>query len=197
MPRRPTTDPIVQLHPPLTSVAWSTDFVAQSLEVLFIYLGSDGAHNLHPGSLAVGAFDVDDFIALSDRQVHRLVRQLVQLAHGLQRGFAHVQAGLDQVAQFKQAHTQSVSAGMRSIDKATRRQVIENAVRGRRVQAGALADELERQRLGLGGKDVEEGKAALEDLDGWGLRILFQHAVDCLLIDEFLHAEIRLRILRL
>jgi hypothetical protein len=48
MPRRPKTDPIVQLDPPLTSVAWSSAFVAQSLEVLFIYLGTDGAHNLRP-----------------------------------------------------------------------------------------------------------------------------------------------------
>jgi hypothetical protein len=48
MPRRPETDPIVQLHPPLTSVAWSADFVAQSLEVLFIYLDAQGAHNLRP-----------------------------------------------------------------------------------------------------------------------------------------------------
>lgn len=48
MPRKPETDPIVQLHPPLTTVAWSSAFVAQSLEVLFVYLGDGGAHYLRP-----------------------------------------------------------------------------------------------------------------------------------------------------
>jgi hypothetical protein len=48
MSRRPYTDPIVQFDSPLTSVAWSSAFVAQSLEVLFIYLGEGGAHNLRP-----------------------------------------------------------------------------------------------------------------------------------------------------
>lgn len=32
----------------MTSVAWSSAFVAQSLEVLFAYLGPDGAHTLRP-----------------------------------------------------------------------------------------------------------------------------------------------------
>lgn len=48
MPRRPERDPVVQLDPPLTSVAWSSSFVAQSLEVLFVYLGADGGHHLRP-----------------------------------------------------------------------------------------------------------------------------------------------------
>jgi hypothetical protein len=48
MPRPPERDPLVQLDPPLTSTAWSSAFVAQSLEVLFAYLTDDGAHNLRP-----------------------------------------------------------------------------------------------------------------------------------------------------
>jgi hypothetical protein len=48
MPERPEPDPIVQLDPPMTSVGWSSEFVAQSLEVLFVYLAADGAHHLRP-----------------------------------------------------------------------------------------------------------------------------------------------------
>jgi len=48
MPRPPERDPIVQLDGPLTSVAWSSAFVAQSLEVLFAYIAPDGAHHLRP-----------------------------------------------------------------------------------------------------------------------------------------------------
>ena len=48
MPTPPDRDPLVDLHGPLTSVAWSSAFVAQSLEVLFVYLGADGGHHLRP-----------------------------------------------------------------------------------------------------------------------------------------------------
>lgn len=40
--------PIVQLAPPLSDVAWSSSFVAQSLEVLFVCLRDDEAHHLRP-----------------------------------------------------------------------------------------------------------------------------------------------------
>jgi hypothetical protein len=43
-----TDEPIVQLAPPLSDVAWSSAFVSQSLEVLFVCLGEDGAHHLRP-----------------------------------------------------------------------------------------------------------------------------------------------------
>jgi hypothetical protein len=48
MPGTPEDDPLVQLEPPLTSVAWSSAIVAQSLEVLIVALAPDGAHHLHP-----------------------------------------------------------------------------------------------------------------------------------------------------
>jgi hypothetical protein len=48
MPEPPDRDPVVQLDAPLTSVAWSSAIVAQSLEVLFVYLAEDGAHHAHP-----------------------------------------------------------------------------------------------------------------------------------------------------
>jgi len=41
-------EPIVELAPPLTDVAWSESFVSQSLEALFVCLGLDGAHHLRP-----------------------------------------------------------------------------------------------------------------------------------------------------
>jgi hypothetical protein len=41
-------EPIVELAPPLTDVAWSDAFVSQSLEALFVCLRQDGAHHLRP-----------------------------------------------------------------------------------------------------------------------------------------------------
>ena len=40
--------PVVQLVPPLSDVPWSSDFVAQSLETLFVCLRADGARHLRP-----------------------------------------------------------------------------------------------------------------------------------------------------
>ncbi|MGH2660811.1 MAG: hypothetical protein ACRDHS_14415 [Actinomycetota bacterium] len=48
MPKPPDRVPFVQLAPPVTSVAWSSAFVAQSIEALFVYLGPNGAHHLRP-----------------------------------------------------------------------------------------------------------------------------------------------------
>jgi len=41
-------DHLIELDPPVASVAWSPDFVAQSLEVLFVCLRPDGPHVLRP-----------------------------------------------------------------------------------------------------------------------------------------------------
>lgn len=43
-----TDEPVVELAPPLTDVAWSSQFVSQSLEVLFVCMRADGAHHLRP-----------------------------------------------------------------------------------------------------------------------------------------------------
>jgi hypothetical protein len=40
--------PALAFEPPLSSVPWSSDFVTQSLEALFVYLAPDGAHHLRP-----------------------------------------------------------------------------------------------------------------------------------------------------
>ena len=104
---------------------------------------ADGAHHLHARVLAVGALDVDDLVALAHRQIDGLVRQPVQLAHRAERCFAHIQPGLDQVAQFQQAHAQPVAAGMRPIDEAADGQVVQNPVRRRRMQRCLRCDLLQ------------------------------------------------------
>jgi len=43
-----TDEPLVELAPPLTDVAWSSAFISQSLEVLFVCLREDAAHHLRP-----------------------------------------------------------------------------------------------------------------------------------------------------
>jgi hypothetical protein len=48
MPRPHERPPVVQLDPPVSSVAWSSEFVAQTLEVLTVYLDGDRAHHLRP-----------------------------------------------------------------------------------------------------------------------------------------------------
>jgi hypothetical protein len=40
--------PVVELDGPLSQTAWSPDFVVQSIEGLFAYLGDDGIHSLRP-----------------------------------------------------------------------------------------------------------------------------------------------------
>jgi hypothetical protein len=44
----PEREPVVEFAPPVSSVAWSSAFVAQTLEMLFVYLAPDGAHHLRP-----------------------------------------------------------------------------------------------------------------------------------------------------
>jgi hypothetical protein len=41
-------EPVVELAPPISDVAWSASFVSQSLEVMFVCLREDGAHHLRP-----------------------------------------------------------------------------------------------------------------------------------------------------
>jgi hypothetical protein len=48
MPPPAEHEPVVEIAPALTNVAWSADLVSQSLEALFVYLGDDGAHHLRP-----------------------------------------------------------------------------------------------------------------------------------------------------
>ena len=138
---------------------------------------ADGAHHLHARSLAVGSLDVDDLVALAHRQVDRLMRQLVQLAHRRQCRVAHVEPRLDQVAELEQAHAQAVAARLRAIDEAADRQVVEDAVRRRRMQPALLADHLQRHRFLVRGQQVEQGEGPLEHLDRDGAVFALPHGV--------------------
>jgi hypothetical protein len=131
---------------------------------------ADGAHHLHARALAVGALDVDDLVALAHAQVHRLLDLLVQLAHRRQRGVAHVQPRLHQVAQFQQAHAQAVAARLGPVDEAAGGEVVQDAVGGGRVQPRLLADLLERDGVLARGQHVDQREHALDHLDGGGGR---------------------------
>ena len=63
---------------------------------------ANGTYDLHAGTLGIGALDIDDLIALTHREIHRLAGQAVQFAHWRQRSIAHRQTRLDQIAQLQQ-----------------------------------------------------------------------------------------------
>jgi hypothetical protein len=44
----PDPEPVVEIAPALTNVAWSAEIVSQSLEVLLVSLDEGGAHHLRP-----------------------------------------------------------------------------------------------------------------------------------------------------
>jgi hypothetical protein len=48
MPPPPEPEPVVEIVPALTNVAWSAEMVSQSLEALLVYLGPEGARFLRP-----------------------------------------------------------------------------------------------------------------------------------------------------
>ena len=101
---------------------------------------ANGAHHLHARTFAVGAFNVNNFIALAHAQIDRLLYQLVQIAHGRQCSVAHIQSRFDHVAQFKQTHAEAVAARFGAIDKSTNGEIVQNAVRCGRVQSRFFAD---------------------------------------------------------
>ena len=139
---------------------------------------ADGTNHLHAGALAVGALDVDDLVALAHGKVHRLVSELVQFAHRTQRGIAHIEARLHEVAQFQQAHSQAVAARFGPVDVATDGEVVQDAVRSGWVESGLLADDLERDRILVGGQHVQQRKHALQHLYRRGFGFGGFHAVD-------------------
>ena len=127
---------------------------------------ANGAHHLHARTLAVGALHVNDFIALTHAQVHRLLNLLVQFAHGQQGGIAHIEPSFDQVAQLQQAHAQTVAAGLGSVHKTPQGEVVQDAVRGGGVKPGFFADFFEADRLFARGQHIDQGKHTLDHLNG-------------------------------
>ena len=125
---------------------------------------ADGPDHLHARALAVGAFHIDDLVALADAQVDRLLYLFVQFPHGRQGSVAHAESGFDQVAQFQQAHAQPVAAGLGAIDKAADGEIVQDPVGGRGVKAGLFADFLQRNRLLAGGQHLEQVEHAFDHL---------------------------------
>ena len=126
---------------------------------------ADRAHHLHAAALGDRTFDVDDFVALSDRQVDRLSGGAVQFAHRPERCVAHVEPGLHQIAEFQQPHAELVGARFGTIDEPGGHQIVQDAVRGRRVQPGAARQILQADRIGLVGECIEQRHQPLDDLD--------------------------------
>ena len=128
-------------------------------------VAANGAYHLHARALAVGAFHIDNLVALAHGQADGLLNLLVKLTHGGQRHFTYVQPGLDQVAQFQKAHAQAVAARFGAIHKAAQCKVIEYAVRGRWMQARAFADLLQRNRFLTRCQHVDQREHAFQNLD--------------------------------
>jgi hypothetical protein len=132
---------------------------------------ADRAHHLHPRALAVGALDVDDFVALAHRQVDRLAGEAMQLAHRHQRGVAYRQPRLHQVAELEQPHAEPVGAGVGAVDEAAGHHVVENAVRRRRMQFRALREFLQTDGVAVRGERVQQPHHPFDHLDrGFGIR---------------------------
>ena len=73
----------------------------------------------------------------------------MQRPHGVDGSLSDVQSALHQRAQFEQTHTQLVQAAIHTIHVATDDQIIENAMRSRRVQTGRAGQVFERNRIRL------------------------------------------------
>ena len=101
----------------------------------------------------------------------------VQVAHEVERRFAHVQAALDDVAQFQQAHAEAIGARFGAVDEAFEHQIVQDAVRGRRVQPSLARQVLEAGGVGLARQRVQQRHHALDHLDR-GLVAIGGGAVD-------------------
>ena len=139
---------------------------------------TDGTHHLHTGSLAVGAFHIDDFVTLAHAEVDGLLDQPVQFTHRKQRGIAHAQPAFDQIAQLQQAHSQPVAARFGSIHKTADGQVVQNAMGCGGVQPCPFADFLERDGFFTRRQNLDQGEHALDHLDaglGGEIGVVFFH----------------------
>ncbi|MNT18134.1 hypothetical protein D3C72_1533160 [compost metagenome] len=124
-------------------------------------MAADGAHHLHARALGKTALHIHDLVALAHAQVDRLLRGQMQATHRQQGHFAHVDAGLHEVAQLQEAHAQAVAARFGSVHKAADGQVIEDAMCGGRVQAGDFAQLFQRHRLLARGEYIQQCEHAL------------------------------------
>jgi hypothetical protein len=79
-----------------------------------------------------------------------------------------IEASFDHIAKLQQLHAKSVTTGFGSIDKPAQGQVVQDPVRGRRMKPSLFADLFQRNRVLVGGQNVQEGKSSLQHLNGWG-----------------------------
>ena len=152
---------------------------------------TNGADHLHARAFAVGAFDVNDFVTLAHAQVDGLLNEFVQVTHGGKGRIAHIEPALDHIAQLQQTHAQAIVTSLWAVHKAAGGQVVQDAVRRRRVQPGFLADFLERDGFFAGRQYVDQAEHAFNHLDGGHGRVggVFFH---CVMPRRFiLHSEMK------
>ena len=126
---------------------------------------ADGTNHLHARALAPGAVNVDDLVALLNRQVDGLTGQLVQGTHARQRGFMHIQTSFDQGSQFEQAHAQLIDAVIYSFDIASDNEIVQDAMRGRGMQLSTCGQGFQGDRLGLLSQGVQQTHGTVEHLN--------------------------------
>src|ERR1041384_67510 len=127
---------------------------------------ADDVHHAHRRASRRAALHVHDLIVVAHREVGGLSGVRMELAHERQRELAHADARLDQIPKLEKAHAEAVASRLDAVDQAVGRHRREDAVRGRRVQAGVLRDLLQAERLGMLLQHVEQAHHALDHLDG-------------------------------
>jgi len=84
---------------------------------------------------------------------------------GVQRGIAHRQARLHEIAEFQQAHAEPVGAGIGAVDEPAHHHVVQDAVGGRRMQLGTECELFQADRVAMRSKGVQQAHHALDHLD--------------------------------
>lgn len=127
---------------------------------------ADGAHHLHARTLREGAVDVDDLIALAHLQIDRLMRLAMQSAHESDSRFMHAEPTFYDIFQFQQTYAEPIGAGLGTLYQPLQHQIVEDAMRRRRMQFGYCRQLLETCRVRIAGKRMHQGHQTFDDLNG-------------------------------
>ena len=127
---------------------------------------TNSTHDLHARTLRISPLYIDDFVALTHRQVHGLPGFAMQLAHGRHGRFPNRKPRLHQIAEFQQTHAEPVSAWIGTVNQTAGHHVVQDAVRGRRMQRRALREFFKTDGIGMRGKRIEQAHHALDHLNG-------------------------------
>ena len=122
-------------------------------------------HHLHAAAFRDRALDIDDLVALADRQIDRLMSEPVELAHRRQRRIAHIESRLHQVAEFQQTDAELITPRLATVDQPRDHQVVQDAVGGRGMKAGAPRQILEADRFRVFSQGVEQRDQPVDNLD--------------------------------